>query len=201
MRYLAALAVLGCMTTLVTSQAKHRSTVRSTCTMTAGELAEIRGLRLGMSVGDLLNAFPEDSTKNAIQKAITDAKKPEAYGHARGYLFRSNPEVNPNLSGVDGIDLEILDEHVSAFTIYYSRETPWDSVDQFTRRLADAFHLPTIENWGLEYGVRVLTCNGFTVAVTINNGNAITVKNVTTEQVVKDRRDAAREKVRQAFKP
>jgi hypothetical protein len=39
------------------------------------------------------------------------------------------------------------------------------------------------------------------MAVFMNNGNGITVKDVTSEQVVKDRQEAAKEKIRQVFKP
>ena len=200
MKYLATLTMMVCMTTLVHGQPRHRSNVPSACTMTADQLPEIRGLRLGMSVTDLVAAFPEDSSKNAIQTAITNAKKPEAYGSANATLFR-RPDVNPKFSGLEAIWLELLDEHVSSFTVFYDRRTPWKSVDQFTGRLADAFHLPAVDHWGLQYSVRFLKCKGFTMAVFMNNGNGITVKDVTSEQVVKDRQEAAKEKIRQVFKP
>ena len=218
MKHLAALAVLGCMTALVTGQAKHRSSGPSPCTMTTAQLREIRGLRLGMSVSNLLAAFPEESSKNSIQKAVGDARKPDAYGFGRATLFRSNPAVNPNFSGVPFIELELVDEHVSLFRVNYERGTPWKSADQFVDRLSDEFHLPDSQHWKrldtigrpykdsskIDYGVRTLTCNGFTVLATTNNGNggsAVIVKNPKAEEVVKNREEAAKEKIRQAFKP
>ena len=200
MKYLATIAVLVYMTTLIHSQPRHRSNVQPACTMTVDQLPEIRGLRLGMNVSDLVAAFPEDSSKNTIQKAITNAKKPEAYGSANATLVR-RPDVNPKFSGLEAIWLELLDERLSSFTVFYDRATPWKSVDQFTGRLADAFHLPAVDHWGLQYGVRFLKCKGFTLTVFLNNGNGITVKDAMSEQVVKDRQEAAKEKTRQSFKP
>lgn len=197
----AAFAMLGCMTIMAVGQARKGANVGAPCRITTNQLPEIRGLRLGMSVADVLAVFPEPSSRKAIQKAVDDAKKPESYGFAIASLFRSEPQANPNFAGLESIQLELLDERVSSFTVRYDRQTPWDAVDQFAARLAHAFHLPAPEHWKTEYGVRVLTCNGFTIFVFLNNGNGITVKNATAEQVVKDRREAAKEKVRQAFKP
>ena len=202
MRYvIAAIAMLSCMTILATGQARKRSSVETPCRMSADQLPDIRGLRLGMSVADVSAVFPEPSSRKAIQKAVDDAKKPESYGFAIASLFRSESQANPNFAGLESIQLELLDERVSSFTVRYDRQTPWDAVDQFAARLAHTFHLPAPEHWKLEYGVRVLTCNGFTIFVFLNNGNGITVKNATAEQVVRDRREAAKEKVREAFKP
>ncbi len=217
MNYLAALALLGCMTTLVTGQSKHRLKVSSACTMTGDQLPEIRGLRLGMSVGDLLAAVPEESSKNSIQKATSDARKPDAYGFGRA-TFNSNTGVNPQFSGVSSISIELVDEHVTSFRVDYARGTPWKSADQFVNRLSDQFHLPSAEHWKrvdmigrpykdsskIDYGVRTLTCSGFTVLATTNNGNdgsAVIVQNPKAEKIVKNREESAKEKVRQAFKP
>jgi hypothetical protein len=219
MRHSVLFAILGCLTISGGAQTKHRSNVSSACNMTAGQLPEIRGLRLGMSVSELLTAFPEESSKSAIQKAISDAKKPDAYGFGRATLFRSAPEVNQKFSGAESISVELVDERVSMFRVDYVRGTPWKSADQFVNRLSDAFHLPAAERWkrvdqvgnlyktespAVDYGTRLLTCNGFTVLATINNGNggsAIIVKNPRAEQIVDDRQESAKEKVRQAFKP
>jgi hypothetical protein len=186
--------------------------------MTADQLSEIRGLRLGMSVDDVSAAFPEDSSKNAIQKAANDAKKPDAYGFGATTLF-PGPESNSKFAGVQSISLQLLDERVSMFRVDYAHGTTWKSADQFVNRLADAFHLPAANRWTranqfgkpyetesatVDYGVRLLTCNGFTVLATISNGNgssAIIVKNPEAEQVVDGRREATKEKARQAFKP
>ena len=217
MRYLAIVAMLGCMTMLSAGQTKKRADVRPACRMTADQLPDIRGLLLGMSVSELLSAFPEESSKSTIQKAVSDAKKSDTYGFGRATLFPSIP-VNPNFSGVEAISVELVDDRVSSFRLEYARGIPWKSADQFVSKISDAFHLPTHDRWSspdvahsahtkggaVDYGNRVLTCNGFTVLATINNGNggsAIIVKNPRAEQLVNDRGEAAKERVRQAFKP
>jgi hypothetical protein len=219
MRYVfAAIAMSLCLTIMAVGQVGKSSNVETPCTMTADQLPEIRGLRLGMTVADVSAAFPEDSSKNAVQKAVNDAKKPDAYGFGAATLF-SGPESNPKFDGLQSISLQLVDERVSMFRVDYARGTTWKSADQFVNKLSDAFHLPAAERWkrvnlfgnpyetesaNVDYGVRLLTCNGFTVLATINNGNgssAILVKNPTAEQVVDDRREATKEKARQAFKP
>ena len=219
MKYVfAALAMSGFMTIMAVGQAQKGSNVVTPCRMTADQLPEIRGLRLGMSVTDVSAAFPEDSSKNAVQKAVNDAKKPDAYGFGAATLF-PGPESNSNLAGLQSISLQLVDDRVSMFRVDYARGTPWKNADQFVNRLSAAFHLPAVERWKrvnllgnpyekespkVDYGVRLLACNDFTVLATINNGNgssAIIVKNPSAEQVVNDRREASKEKARQAFKP
>jgi hypothetical protein len=218
MRYLALVAILVGTTMLSAGQARKRANVQPACRMTADQSPEIRGLRLGMSVADLTAAFPEETNKKAIQRAVDDAKKPDAYGFARVTLLRSYPVVNPRFSGVLFILVQLVDEHISLLRVDYESGTEWKSADQFVSKLSDAFHLPAGENWrsadnaqpyqakasAVDYGNRVLSCNDFTILATINNGNggsAVEVKNPRMEQVVDDRREAAKEKVRQAFKP
>src|SRR5689334_536779 len=121
MKCIAFLLLLICLPALCVGQTSRRSMTRARCTMSLAQLPEIRGLRLGMSVADLTAAFPEETDKKAIQRAVDDAKKPDAYGFARATLHRSYPEVNPKFSGVLFILVQLVDERVSLFRIDYER--------------------------------------------------------------------------------
>ena len=217
MKYLAILAMLSFMTALSEGQTKRRTAIPPACTIAAASLPAIRGLRLGMTVSDLLAAFPEPSSKKAIEKAVSDAQKPDAYGFGRATL-QSVPEVNPKFSGVLFVSIELMDGRLSSFRIDYLRGPEWKNADQFVSKLSDAFHLPPADRWRsadlaqpyelnspeFDNGVRILTCDGFTILATINNGNggsAIVVRNLAAKRIADDREEAAKEKIRQAFKP
>ena len=201
MKRLALLALLVCMAATIQAQSPNAS---SQCTLSVAQSPEIRGIRLGLSVDKLLLLFPEDANRNAIQQGVRDSKRADNYGMAR-FDLRADPAVtNARFSGVGVITVEMLDEHVTSF--YVSYDGPyWKSVDQFIGKLSEALKLPSVDNWKMEAGdsSRSLQCNGFSVSVHTSGGanNYVWVRDASVQESVKDRREASREKARQAFKP
>lgn len=202
MKYVALVALCCSITTLCIGQTPGGSSAKSQCRLTLEQSPEIRGVRLGMSADKLMAVFPEEANRIAVDKAVKDSKKAESYGFAVFSLISDNSGANARFSGIGFIGIELLDERIASFRIGY-RGPEWKNVDQFITKLSEALHMPTVEYWVLEVGSgKSLTCDGFTVyAQTEGIINVVIVNSTTAPQVVNDRREAVKEKARQAFKP
>jgi hypothetical protein len=202
MKYLALFVLVSSITTLCIAQTPSGSPAKSQCSLTLEQSPEIRGVRLGMSAEKLMAAFPADAHRMAIENALKEAKKADNYGFARANLFAGNSEANPRLSGVGVITVEFLDERITTLHVSYSGPE-WKNTDQFIAKLSEAFRLPTVDHWRYEPGANMksLTCDGFLIQVYTGRTSDVMVKASSALQVVNDRREAVKEKERQAFKP
>ena len=204
MRQVIFVVLLLCLAATAKDQGPSSSTANQPCKLTVAQSPEIRGIRLGMTAAKLQAAFPEENNQAAIEIALKESKQPTKYGAGRAALQPSQSTPNPKFSNVGYIDIDLLDERVSAFSVgYYGPE--WKSTEQFIAKLLEAFHLPAAENWSGAAADpnRSLRCEGFVInAFSSGGGNSlVTVGDVSASKIVNDRREAAKEKVRQAFKP
>jgi hypothetical protein len=199
MKYAALVGLLLWLTTNAVGQ-----TATPQCSLTRERSPEIRGVRLGMTTDKLATIFPEDENRASIEKAVKESKRVDKYGDVRFTLQPNKEAVNPKFSGVNWISIEILDEHIASFQVSYVGPE-WNNVDEFISKVADAFHLPTASTWAPanEYQ-KSLKCDGFVVSAFVTKGSSnpiVSVGDTSTARVVSDRREAAKEKERQAFKP
>jgi len=204
MKQMVLLTLLVCVTATAQGQTSGSSPANLQCTLSIAQLPEIRGVRLGMSADKLAAVFPEDDNRISIDRAVKESKRVDNYGDARFTLQPNKEAPNPKFSGVNWIAVEILDEHVASFQVSYVGPE-WNNVDQFIAKVADAFHLPTGSPWGsVSEFQKALKCDGFVISafVTNNSNNPrVMVGDVSTAKIVHDRREAAKERERQAFKP
>lgn len=183
-------------------QSSKSATANQPCKLTVAQSPEIRGVRLGMTAAKLLAAFPEENNQAAIENANKVSKHPASYGMGR-FDLRSNP-TNPRFSYLDYITVDLLDERVSGFHVAYVGPE-WKRTEQFISKLSEAFHLLPAEDWSGDSTDpnRSLKCDGFVVNAYNSGGNnsSVSVRDVSAPQTVHNRREAEKEKVRQAFKP
>ena len=203
MRQVVFVVLLICFAATAKGQSSTSATANQPCKLTVAQSPEIRGVRLGMTAAKLLAAFPEENNQAAIENAIKVSKQPASYGVGRLDLRRD--PTNPRFSFVNYITVEILDERVSRFHVAYVGPE-WKSTEQFIAKLSEAFHLLPAENWsGAATDMNSsLKCDGFEVNVFRSIGNidsSVSVRDVSAPQTVHNRREADKEKVRQAFKP
>ena len=202
MKYLFALTLIACVTLLAAGQTPSGSVPDSKCTLTPEQSPEIRGVRLGMTTEQLQNMFPEEGNLETLNNAIAMAKQAQAYGASSADLRPDRKTANPRFAGLDHITVRLLDDRVITFHVMYS-PTEWNSVGQFLARLSEAFRLPRA-SWELGDESGFLKCNGFRVEAWASKNSThstVSVRNTSVDNVVEDRKEAAREKVRQAFKP
>jgi hypothetical protein len=157
-----------------------------------------------MTSGQLLTLFPEEANRHVITEAVKESQRADKYGVSRFDLRGDNTTVNPRLTGIKYITIELLDERVTSFHISYAGPE-WKSVDQFVANLSDVFRLPKAASWEpADESRRSLKCSGFVIDVYAFQDareNWVRVRDTSVPRVVEARREAAKEKERQAFKP
>ena len=204
MRQVVFVVLLICFAATAKGQSSTSATANQPCKLTVAQSPEIRGIRLGMTVAKLQAAFPEAVNQAGIESAIQASKVPMNYGLARVTLQASQTAPNPKFANINHIGVDLLDERVSGFHVAYVGPE-WKSTEQFISKLSEAFHLPPAENWsGAANGPnRLLKCEGVVINVFSSGGSnsSVTVGDLSASQVVNNRREAEKEKVRQAFKP
>ena len=204
MKYAALLTLLTCVSLVSFSQTPGRSSSPTQkCSLTRAQSPEIRGVRLGMTAEQLLSAFPDEYNRNRINEGISWSKRPNSYGLGRFDLRSYGAAQDPRFAGVNHITIDLLDERVTGFHIgYYGPE--WNSVDQFVAKLSEALRLPNAA-WETPVGTQQsLKCDGFVVDAFVSGEtfqNWVRVQDTSVNRVVADRRQQAKDKERQAFKP
>ena len=203
MRY-AVLTFAACFALVSFSPTSSSSTANAGCSLTLGQSPEIRGIRLGMTAEQLLTLFPEDANRLGITEAIKRSKAADQYGVGRFDLRADSKTVNPRLTGISYITAEMIDERVTSFHISYTGPE-WKTPDQFVAKLSEAFGLPNDASWDRgDESRESLKCNGFVVdgyAFKGSGENWVRVQDTSVPRLVEARREAAKEKERQAFKP
>jgi hypothetical protein len=205
MKYAALLTLLTCVSLVSFGQTPgvSSSSAISKCTLTRAQSPEIRGVRLGLTAEQLLALFPDDANRQRINEAIKQSKRADKYGFAR-FDLQSNTEVrDPRFAGLSYLAIDMLDERVTGFHIGYAGPE-WNSVDQFVAKLSEAVRLPTALWEPPQGNQQSLKCDGFVVDAYVSRGtaqNSVRVQDTSVTQVVSDRRETAKEKERQAFKP
>lgn len=204
MKYAALLTLLTCVSLVSFSQTPvGSSSPTQKCSLTRAQSPEIRGIRLGMTAEQLLALFPDEYNRRRINEAIDWSKRPKSYGVGRFDLGSFTQVPDPKFAGVNYITVEMLDERVTSFHISY-RGPEWNSVDQFVAKLSETLRLPTA-SWEPPAGSQQsLKCDGFVVDAFVSSEslqNGVRVQDTSVNGVVSERRQTAKDKERQAFKP
>ena len=202
MKYATLLTLVVWASFLPVSQTPNGSSGNSKCGLTRTQAPEIRGIRLGMTTEQLLGLFAEDINRQSIMQAVKESKKVHNYGVGRFDLRADREAPNPRFTGVNYITVELLDERVTSFHIAYAGPE-WNTVDEFVAKLSGALRLPS-DSWEPEGESRLMKCDGFVVdayAFRESVENWVRVKDTSAHRVVENRREIAKEKDRQAFRP
>lgn len=202
MKYPFVLTLVTCFALLAGSQTPTATAPVSRCSLKREQAPEIRGIRLGMPAEQLLTLFPEDVNRNKITNAISQSKIGDNHGVSAFDLVPDRRAPNPRMTGVSYITVRVLDERVTSFHIeYFGPE--WKTIQQFVAKLSEGLRLPN-SSWESADTSSQLNCDGFKIEAHALKGTATSLVHVvdtSVPQIVEARREAAREKVRQAFKP
>jgi hypothetical protein len=155
-----------------------------------------------MPIDQLPSRFPEEDNRRRINEAIIAGKRPDSYGVAGIELRPDKQSTNPRFAGVNYIAVWLLDERVTSFHVEYTG-TAWSNVDQFVAKLSEGLRLPAA-SWEGNQQSSHLTCDGFKVEAYASTGtewSMVRVVDPSVPQVVAGRREAEKERARQAFKP
>jgi hypothetical protein len=201
MKYSVLLALVTCVSFVAVSQTPVGPSANPKCGLTRAQSPEVRGVRLGMTAEQLLALFADDPNHQRINEAIKNSKLADRYGFARFDLRADTEGRDSKFQGVNYITVEMLDERVTSFYVSYAGPE-WNTAEPFVAKLSEAFHLPPSPQWEPrnQYG-RFVKCAGFEVEAYVGSENTVRVHDPSARGVVADRRQAAKEKERQAFKP
>jgi hypothetical protein len=137
------------------------------CSLTVAQALTIRGIRLGMSLQELLALFPVSRYNTTINQQLKQAENLPEKGRSSLYFTLSQyPEGEARFAGISSIDLTLFDRRVVSFGIkyVYDEQAAWTR-ESWVRKLAGAFNLPPYENWATSCNdcPAVLHCGGITI--------------------------------------
>lgn len=194
-------AVLGISTL---GQTQSGASPRGKCALTVAQSPEVRGIRLGMSLEEVLRLFPGSSDAPETRSALSLADK--QFGMAKLTVNPDGYSSKATFEGISQFEFEFLDNRLFSFYVGY-RGPEWKSVDEFIARLSESFDLPSAKDWEPSNidSLKTLRCEGFEIRTYIggtNGGsNYVLILNPVAEQMVRDRQAEAKEKARKGFKP
>jgi hypothetical protein len=178
------------------------------CNLTPAQAPIIRGIRLGMSTDDLLALFPRSREQSDTIKALSNAEA--KYGVVSLYFgLDKYPENKAMFSNnINYYQITLFDDRVASFVANYNFKTQenrshdWKYMT-WIPKLSETYNLPKPEDWSGVGGNGVsITCQGFRMLVDASGNSAsISIIGPPYEDQIKQRREAASERLRSEFKP
>lgn len=179
------------------------------CNLTLAQAPVIRGISLGMSADELFALFPRSKEQSDTIKALSNEEA--NYGLVQGLAFSLDkyPENKAMFSNNIGYyNATLFDGRVACFSAYYYFRTQENRSHNWTYmtwipKLSEGYNLPKPEDWSREDEyVANITCQGFRMRVDARGNTAsINITGPSYDEQIKQRREAASEKLRSEFKP
>jgi hypothetical protein len=195
------------------SQTSARPQNHSTCSLTPGQAPAVRGIKLGMSVEQVLSIFPESSERPDVKQALGNSESYPTYGIAHLYfqMVMYPSLARDRFAGIDGIAITLFDGRVVELQIIYAgrnsspRGPFWPNVEDFVSKLSEAYALPDARDWHqFGPGTKVLQCNGINLEANLMGGGAgfsFALRTTKYLDTSKERGEEVEEKIRREFKP
>ncbi|HVS20387.1 MAG TPA: hypothetical protein VHD88_00990, partial [Pyrinomonadaceae bacterium] len=160
------------------------SAQQPTCALKLDQLPlapELRGFHLGMTF---------DQVKTRVPQVQFD--RPDQFGVVKTSI---NPFFDPrydkaSFADVRTISLDFLDGQLVALWIGYENTFKWQTLDEFVAGISNSLNLPT--RWSTKRGGQQLTCDGFSISVSLIAGSpSIRITNETAQETIASRREEA----------
>ncbi|HEV2903737.1 MAG TPA: hypothetical protein VGW32_01750 [Pyrinomonadaceae bacterium] len=207
MKTLFALTIFFGATSLVYGQSAP--TQPSQCSLKLAQSPSVRGIKLGMSVENLLAFFPGSASEDGIKLSASQAANFPHFGVVGFGVFPSRYSTKERFAGIDTLNFVILDGRLAQFEVQYLRPpngANWRNIDDFIAKITDAFQVPASKNWTAHQSnpsTKELKCDGFQLrASNVNLTGSLTVATVDAPfQIRKERSAAFEERARRDFRP
>ena len=169
-----------------------------TCTLKISEAAAIEGLKLGMTVDEILALFPGSKEDPALHTAVSGP--PGRFGNSSLTLTPSKYGTAAKYKGISRLTFSVLDGRIYNFTVSYNGPQ-YPDVDKFIEKFSEGKNLPPPDQWeayaGMNTQMKTLTCNGFSIRIFAGGEegslNYVLVEDLEADKKLKDRRKKARE--------
>jgi hypothetical protein len=202
MKHFLAIGLLIFGAAVASGQTNEAASVNTPCALGAAQAPQINGLKLGMTVDEVLAIFPGSSEdKNIV------ADRARAAGKLGAGSFTIIPEKYPSKSGFAGIGhliFRYIDGRIYNLRVGFIGPE-WKSVDEFIAKFADGKNLPGATAWeaaaGMETQMKTLKCSGVEISLFAGgaggNLNYVELRDTDAERLLKERRAKAKEQEKQ----
>ena len=171
---------------------------RTSCTLAISEAPAIKGLKLGMTVEEILAVFPGSKEDPQLRPALSAPRGP--FGNSTLAITPSKYGSAEDFKEVSRVSLSLLDGHLSSFTVNY-KGPEWPHIDKFVEKFVEGKNLPAADQWepyvGMDTQMKTLTCTGFSIRL-FNGGEGGNLKYVLLQDLeankkLKERRTKAQQ--------
>ena len=167
------------------------------CTLTLVGAPSISGLRLGLTVDEVLALFPGSKEDPDVKTYLS--RPPSQLGVSSLLIRPAKYGSKDQFAGTSQINFTFLDGRISNFSVGYNGPE-YSHVDKFVAKFLEGTNLPAVDQWepyvGMDNTLKVLKCSEFEVNVFIGgaggNLNYVLVKDLVADKKLKDRRAKAR---------
>jgi hypothetical protein len=178
------------------------------CNLTLAQAPVIRGIRLGMSTDELLALFPRSKDQSDIIRELSRAEV--NYGVVNLSFPRDTYPENKEMfsNNITYYRITLFDGRVASFSADYifssqnNRNPEW-TYRTWILKLSETYNLPKPEDWfrsGTNYAS--IDCQDVRLSINASSDSAsISITGLHINEQIKQRREAASEKLRSEFKP
>lgn len=174
------------------------------CGLTEANAPAVRGIRLGMTVDQLVGLFPGSAKRREVREALERAKASTGNEPVTLAFDPAADAGGERFGGVDSVSASVYKGRVIAFDIVYVGTT-WRTIDEWVDKVAQSYGLPAAARWQPgpnENPNRVLGCSGIEIEAAIQGGgSSISIRNKEMLRSMAERLNATDENKRRAFKP
>ncbi len=193
--------VLGLVSTAVAQTSNTGGSGTNACKLKLSQAPAIRGIRLGMSVEQVLAQIPGSEADSNLLARLAQDHFGQKYVNVMPGGYVTSKE---KFAGTSGLNLTFLDGRLLSFGVHY--EGPeWNSREQFAERVAELLSLPGVGFWKARNQVFALACDGFEISVQTSGPkhSSILMTDTTVDigKILREREEVPKEKTRRAFKP
>jgi hypothetical protein len=168
------------------------------CTLTMAQAPGIDGLRLGMTVEQMLALFPGSRENSDVRTALS--RPPNAFGVTNFIIRPALYAIKTKFARISQINIAFLDGRLSNFYAGFNGPE-WKHVDEFVKNFSQGTNLPPADEWeayvGMDTQLKTLKCKEFEISIFAGgqggNINYVKMQDTPAQQKLKERRAKARE--------
>src|SRR5712664_4079417 len=166
------------------------------CTLTLDQAPDIKALRLGMTVDEVLAPFPGSKEDTEVSSGLAAIGQ---FGTSSFVIRPEKYESKEKFAGISQILVSLLDGRVSK--LYFGYNGPeYSHVDKFVVKFIEGTNLPPVDQWepyvGMDNNLKMLKCSEFEINVFAGgqggNLNYVLMKDLIADKKLKDRLAKAR---------
>ena len=172
------------------------------CALTADQMSEVRGFKLGMTIQDVRLRHPNFPQQQADATGYAEATHHISYYMSYGEVSAIN---EADRKGLREIKTAFLDGKLVTFRISYDDSVQWGTVEAFLNAIHKPLKLPEPTLWRtIDHATKTVTCDGNTILVKLEfnpRGASLVFGQNHITEIRRKRAQEHLERQRRDFKP